>query len=176
VTAAPSAALAATKTVAGAFHAGGSVTYTIVLHNGGSGAQADNPGDEFVDVLDPALTFSSVAATSGTGSFSGGAVHWNGSIPAGGDVTITIVATVSASAHGTISNQGTVSWDANGDGTNDTSAPTDDPTVAGNADPTTFAVTAAPITVTPAPALQMFGMLLLMLALVGTALKRRKPE
>ncbi len=142
---APAASLSATETVgaAGGFRRGTNAIYTVVLHNGGSGAQGDNPGDEFVDPLDPALAFVSANATSGTATFGGGAVHWNGSIPAGGNVTITIVATIGNAATGTISNQGTLSWDSNGDGTNDATGLTDDPSLPGTADPTTFAVAAS---------------------------------
>ncbi len=74
-----------TKTVAGAFTIGSTVTYTVTLNNSG-GAQGDNPGDEFTDVLPPQLSLVSAAATSGSASANIGAntVTWNGTIPASG--------------------------------------------------------------------------------------------
>ena len=47
----PAVTVGATKTVTGAFSVGGTVTYTVTLTNTGSGNQADNPGNEFTDVL-----------------------------------------------------------------------------------------------------------------------------
>ncbi|MBK8741438.1 MAG: proprotein convertase P-domain-containing protein [Betaproteobacteria bacterium] len=49
-------AMAAAKTVTGTFAPGDPVTYTVTLTNTGLGLQADNPGDEYVDVLPPQLT------------------------------------------------------------------------------------------------------------------------
>jgi len=42
------------------------VTYTVVLTNSGPGAQGDNPGNEFTDVLPAGLTLVSATAC-GTG-------------------------------------------------------------------------------------------------------------
>jgi uncharacterized repeat protein (TIGR01451 family) len=142
--AAPGAIVTGTKTVSGTFSPGGTVTYTVTLTNGGGGAQADNAGNEFSDVLPASLTLVTATATSGAAVPNVGTntVTWNGGIAAGGSVTLTITATINAGATGTIPNQGSISYDANGDGTNDTSASTDDPgTVAAN-DPTSFGVTA----------------------------------
>ena len=76
-------------------------------------------------------------------------VTWNGSLANGASVTITINATIAAStASGTmVSNQGTANFDADGNGTNESSALTDDPGVGGAADPTSFTVT-SPATMT----------------------------
>src|SRR5436305_934431 len=50
--AAPGAVVTGTKTVsAGPYTVGGTLTYTVTLTNSGTGAQADNPGNEFTDVL-----------------------------------------------------------------------------------------------------------------------------
>ena len=66
---------------------------------------------------------------------------WNGSIPAGGSVTITITATIlPAPAGTTITNQGTIAFDADGNGTNESTAQTDDPATGDPADPTSFVV------------------------------------
>lgn len=135
--------LSATKTVSGSFAVGGTVTYSVVINNTGSGTQTDNAGDEFTDVLPTQLTLISAAASSGTAVATIGtrSVSWNGSLGAGASVTITITASVNAGSAGlTISNQGSLSYDSNADNTNDASALTDDPALAGAADPTAFSV------------------------------------
>jgi uncharacterized repeat protein (TIGR01451 family) len=106
---------------------GQNVTYTIVLHNGGTATQLNNPGDEFVDVLPASLLLVSAIATDGTpvADVPNNTVHWNGSIAAGADVTITITATVLPGAAGTnISNQGTIHFDGDNNGTNESTATT----------------------------------------------------
>jgi uncharacterized repeat protein (TIGR01451 family) len=147
---AAAAAVTATKTVTGTFQVGGTVTYTVTLTNNGTGNQADNAGHEFTDALPASLTLVSATATSGTASTAGNTASWDGSLaPLGGSVTITITATVNAGAQGTtISNQGTVSYDSNNDGTNDATASTDDPGAGGTSDPTTFAVGSAAVSAT----------------------------
>jgi uncharacterized repeat protein (TIGR01451 family)/fimbrial isopeptide formation D2 family protein len=178
VTAPLTAHVTATKTVTGSFHpGGGTVTYTIVLSNTGTGAQADNPGNELTDVLIPALTLVSASATSGMAVATVGTntVTWNGAIPAGGTVTITINATIKAGvAIGTvINNQATFAYDADGNGTNETSGVSDDPGARGGADSTDFVVGAAPA---PIPTLDEMGLLLLavMLAMAGAWVMRRR--
>jgi uncharacterized repeat protein (TIGR01451 family) len=138
--------IAATSTVSGSFVAGGTVVYTFKITNTGNAVQADNPSDEFVDVLSSLLTVVPAAsgASSGTLVFSGNAARWNGSIDAGATVTITIQATVNAGTNGMmVSNQGTVYFDSQHRGTNDTTVFTDDPAVAGTANATAFVVGAA---------------------------------
>jgi uncharacterized repeat protein (TIGR01451 family) len=178
ITAAPGAAVTGTKTVsAGPYTVGGTITYTVTLTNSGTGAQADNPGNEFTDVLPATLALVSATATSGTAVATTGTntVTWNGAIPASGSVTITITATILPAATGqTVSNQGTIAFDGDGNGTNESTAQTDDPSVAGAANPTSIVVGG------PAPAiptLSGLGLLMLMLSLAGLAfmmLKRRK--
>ncbi|MEO8460980.1 MAG: M36 family metallopeptidase, partial [Dokdonella sp.] len=140
-----------TKTVSGSFVPSGSIIYTIVLTNNGTAAQADNPGNEFTDVLPSDLTLVSATATSGTASTAGNTATWNGSLPAlGGTVTITINATISATPSSTtISNQGTISYDADGNGTNESTAVTDDPGVGGATDPTVFTVAQGSLLIAP---------------------------
>lgn len=131
----------ATKTVTGDFVEGGTIFYTVVITNVGGSAQGDNPGDEFTDVLPGTLTLVGATATSGTASTAGNTVSWNGSIPVAGSVTITIEATINAGTAGqTITNQGTVNFDGDGNGTNESTASTDDPAVGGPADPTDLVV------------------------------------
>jgi uncharacterized repeat protein (TIGR01451 family) len=117
------ATVTGTKSASGSFQQGSTVTYTIVLSNAGPAAQGDNPGDEFVDVLPSELTLLSASANSGTAvpNLGTNTVTWNGSIPAGGSVTITIQALIEVDAPvgSTIANQGTINADTNGDGTNE---------------------------------------------------------
>ena len=102
-------------------------------------------------MLPASLTLVSATASSGTALATVGTntVTWNGSLANGASVTITISATIAAStASGTVvSNQGTASFDADGNGTNESAALTDDPGVAGPSNPTSFTVT-SPATVT----------------------------
>ena len=80
-------------------------------------------------------------------------------------MTITITAAVGAVAFGTtISNQGPISYDATGGGTNGATRLTDDPAAAGASDPTVFLV-ADP---TAIPGLQLPGLVALIL-LTGLA-------
>ncbi len=135
-------AYTATKSVAGTFVAGSNVTYTVALANGFAFTMDDNPGDEFTDVLPSSLTLVSATATSGTAVANVGTntVTWNGPVAASGTVTITVVATISPSASGTISNQGTAQVDLDDDGTNDTPVLTDDTSTVAANDPTDFTV------------------------------------
>ena len=136
--------ITATKTVTGSFVPGGSVDYTVTLTNTGTGAQVDNPGDEFTDTLPPQLTLQSASASSGTITLAGSTVKWNGAIAGGGTVTITINAKLNAGTTGaTVSNQGTVHFDPNHSGTNSSTVLTDDPGVGGAANPTQFVVVTA---------------------------------
>ncbi len=178
ITAAPGATVSGTKTAAGTFTVGGTVTYTVILTNSGPGAQGDNPGNEFTDVLPPTLALVSASSTSGSAVATVGTntVTWNGSIASGASVTITITATILPAAAGqTVSNQGTISYDADGNGTNESTAKTDDPGTAGAANPTTIVVGGG----TPVPAvptLSALGLALLALLLGGLAfaiLRRR---
>ncbi|HYH47766.1 MAG TPA: proprotein convertase P-domain-containing protein [Thermoanaerobaculia bacterium] len=167
---APDAAVSGRKTASGTFAAGGTVVYTITLDNPG-GAQADNPGHEFTDALAPQLTLISASATSGTATANHflNTVTWNGAIPAGGSVTLTVTAVILQSAGGaTVSNQGAIAFDANGDGTNESTAQTDDPALPGAADATSFQV--APEFLVEIPALAPAGLLVLATALAALSL------
>ena len=140
-----SANIAATKTVTGNFWPYQVVTYTVTLTNNGNGIANDNGGDEFTDQLPAGLTLRSATASAGTlgvgiiGSTT--TVHWSGSLAAGASVTITIKAQIGLFPQGTvISNQGTVNYGAYEGSTNDTMVLTDDPSVGGATDPTTFTI------------------------------------
>ena len=131
-----------TKEVLGEPVPGGLIVYTIVLINGSVTAQLDDPlNDEFTDVLPPQLALQQATADSGVATSNGNTVFWNGTIPGNGMVEITIEAQILSSAAGQeISNQGEIFFDSDGDGTNDTMVPTDDPAVPGGDDATTFQV------------------------------------
>jgi uncharacterized repeat protein (TIGR01451 family) len=172
LTVTPVAVVSGTKTASGTFTVGSTVTYTIILTNSGTGAQGNNPGNELTDILPAQLALTTATATSGTAVATVGTntVTWNGPIPAGGTVTITITATILPTAVGaTITNQGTISYDSDGNGTNDASAQTDDPNAAGGANATSFIV-AAPATAADVPTTTPLGLLLLSIALAGLAL------
>lgn len=147
------ATVTASKSVSGSLYPGGSVTYTITLSNSASTAQQDNTGNEFNDVLPAELTLTGAAASSGTAvaTLATNTVTWNGRIPANGTVTLTITATIPAATPvGTqISSQGVLDFDADGNGSNESSGQTDDPAIAGVADATLFEVGAIPSTPTP---------------------------
>ncbi|HJT18111.1 MAG TPA: hypothetical protein VJ853_12010, partial [Thermoanaerobaculia bacterium] len=116
------ARLVAVKTVTASTIAN-PVVYTITVQNTGTAAQVNDPSsDEFVDTLPPQLVLVSATASGGIVTTSGNTVHWNGALTSGQTITITIIATVASSvtAGTTISNQGQVNYDANGDGINDT--------------------------------------------------------
>ncbi|HVF59629.1 MAG TPA: DUF11 domain-containing protein [Thermoanaerobaculia bacterium] len=175
------ATLSGTKTVSGTFAPGGAVTYTVVLTNSGPETQGDNPGDELTDVLPADLTLVSATATSGTATatVATNTVTWNGSLADGASVTITIDAVIDAGAAPgtTISNQGTIAYDADGNGTNEASAVTDDPGTAAEDDPTSFQLPGAPLPPPVAiPALDGLGLTVLaaLLALGGAWVMRRQ--
>ncbi|MFP3940548.1 MAG: IPTL-CTERM sorting domain-containing protein [Thermoanaerobaculia bacterium] len=156
---------------------GGTAVYTVVLTNLGPGLQQDNPGDEFVDVLPAELELLSASADSGAANADPGTdtVTWNGEIPAGGTVAITIEATIPEDTplDTAIANQGTVHYDADGLSSNDATRPTDDPETVDPEDPTVFLV--LPASVLEIPTLGEWGLWLLALLLAaGGAVTLRK--
>src|SRR6185295_3054692 len=116
------------------------------------------------DVLPASLTLVSANASSGTAvaTVATNTVTWNGSVPGGGSVTITINATIDAGTEGQrVSNQATVLYYSDGNGTNETAVLSDDPAVGGGADPTVFTVAAAAAAAIPTTS----GLGLLLMAL-----------
>jgi len=161
----------ATKTVAGEFSPDGVIAYTVTITNAGPGAQQDNPGAEFTDVLPASLTLLSATATAGTAvaTVATNAVIWNGALAAGASATITITARINADQAGqTIGNQGALAFDADGDGSNESGGVTDDPGVAGLTDPTRFVVSVA------IPTISTWGLALLGAILAAMAWYRRR--
>ncbi|MGZ7033252.1 MAG: hypothetical protein ACXVIJ_14925, partial [Thermoanaerobaculia bacterium] len=155
---------------------GSTITYVITINNAGPGAQADNPGHELTDVLPSQLQLVSATASSGTtvATIGTNTVTWDGSIAAGGSVTITIQATIklTVTAGTTVMNQGTISFDADGNGTNEASGVTDDPGQTGSANQTPFVV-AAPVAAVPALDGLALAALAMMLAAMGVVLLKR---
>jgi hypothetical protein len=116
------------------------------------------------DVLPAQLTLVSANATGGTAVANVGTntVTWNGAIAAGGSVTIVISATIDAGTTGSVVNQGSFTLDSDANGTNDASGTTDDPTVGGPADATTFVIAGGPAPVIqPVPVLGPFALAIL---------------
>jgi uncharacterized repeat protein (TIGR01451 family) len=132
--------LTASKQVFGGnLQAGGTVSYILLIANQGMGDQADNAGDEFTDVLPSELTLTTASVSSGNvvADDLNNTVHWNGAIPAGASVAMTINANIKAGTAGqTITNQGTYNYDADGNGTNESTGLT----VAFGGGPTVFLV------------------------------------
>ena len=171
----PSQLAGSTKTVAPTAnnYPGQIVTYTVTLINNSQFDQFDNPGNEFYDVLPAQVTLLTSVASSGTATpdIPNNAVSWSGLIPGYGSVTITITAQINAGAEGqTVANQGTISYDLNGDGVNEATTYTDDPALGGQQDATAFDVAA------PIPTLTWAGLaaLALLVALLGLAAVSRR--
>jgi uncharacterized repeat protein (TIGR01451 family) len=140
----PAASLTATKSVTPPAHPGGIVTYTLVVTNTGTAEQEDNPGAELTDVLPAELQLVSATATGGVAlaTQQTNTATWNGALAPGASVTITIRAALKVGRAGgkTVSNQATLAFDADGDGSNESIGLSDDPALPGASDPTTFTV------------------------------------
>jgi uncharacterized repeat protein (TIGR01451 family) len=119
--------VAGNKSRSGGGTPGSSLSYLIILSNSSNSDQQDNPGNEFTDVLPADLTLVAANASGGTATINTGTntVTWNGIVPANDSITISIDATIEAGTEDhTIANQGTISYDADGTGTNEASAST----------------------------------------------------
>ncbi len=137
--------MVATKTVRGSFKEEGTVFYTITMTNNGDSAQLDNAGNELTDVLPSELALVGAQVISGGGTASAvvatNTVTWNGSIASGSSVVIEIKATILLGTKGAVvSNQATIAYDADGNGSNEIDTLSDDPAVAGSYNPTVFNV------------------------------------
>jgi uncharacterized repeat protein (TIGR01451 family) len=140
------AQITGTKTVGGSNMPGSIMSYSVVLSNSGTLPQRDNAGNEFTDVLPNELTLLAADASSGTTSANSGTniVTWSGGIAGLDSVTINITARIKTGTAGqAITNQGVFSFDADDNGTNESSALTDDPSVGGASDPTSFTASCA---------------------------------
>lgn len=115
------------KSRSGGGSPGSALSYLIVLSNDSSSDQQDNPGNEFTDVLPAGLTLVAASASGGTATANTGTntVTWSGVVPGTDSITISIDATINNGTTGqTISNTGSISYDADGNGTNEASAST----------------------------------------------------
>jgi uncharacterized repeat protein (TIGR01451 family) len=171
--------VSATKSVTGSFQAGGTVFYNIVLSNASTADQADLAGDEFTDVLPASMGLVAASASAGTATANLGTntVTWNGVIPGGGSVTITIEAVLAAGlALGTeIENQGTTSSDADGNGTNEAAGVTDDPTTGDTSDATALVVGGLPAEIPTVGEWGLIGLGALLAGCGAARLRRRRP-
>ena len=147
----------------GGFAEGDPVIYTVTLVNSRPTDQLDNPGPEFVNELPLELSLEAASADSGVVTIDPptGTTTWDGVVPGDGVVVITIETRIDDGAGSTIENQGEVFYDADGDGTNESSVLTDDPSIIGRDDPTVIMV----LGTVEIPTLGGFGMLLLALAI-----------
>src|SRR6266508_1343558 len=121
------AAITGNKSRSGGTTAGANLSYLIILSNSSGSDQQDNPGNEFTDVLPADLTLVGASASAGTAIANTGTntVTWNGVVPSADSVTITIDAMIKTGTGGhTIANTGSISYDADGNGTNEASAST----------------------------------------------------
>jgi uncharacterized repeat protein (TIGR01451 family) len=127
--------LVATKTASASIVAvGDTLVYTIAVHNNGPAMQADQTGSELVDVVPAELTIESVEASVGIADVAGQVVSWNGALGVGQSLVLTITTTVAGT--GLIANQASVAFDRDGDGSAETTLPSDDPTTAATSDAT----------------------------------------
>ena len=157
----------AVDTDGGIVQPGDSIRYEVTIWNYGCADLEDNPGHEFTDVLPAGLDpTGQVTETSGTAALDGDTIVWDGGIPAGGSVTIKYIVDLDSGLEtgDQICNQGTVHWDSNGDGTNDSTTLTDDPTTDDEDDPTclTIDVPVGPLPLSgtiDAPTLSEWGMI-----------------
>jgi len=167
--------LVATKQVSGDLRAGGTATYLIALQNPGDFDLVDNPGDEVVDPLPEGLTVLAATADAGLTTVDPDqrTVRWNGRVPAGGTVTVTIQAAIALDAQGKLLvNQAELAYDADGTGDNETRSLSDDPGADGGTDPTEFVV-GAPF-VTEIPTVSPVGLVLLAFLLGGAGFLRSR--
>jgi len=106
--------------------------YTITISNTGSADQSDNPGNEFEDYIPEDTTYVAGSAYSQYGNISYDSgenkIIWNGDVPAETSRVLEYKVIVNESLPNgyVISNQGTVYWDSNENGTNDATELTDD--------------------------------------------------
>ncbi|HEX2162597.1 MAG TPA: ELWxxDGT repeat protein [Thermoanaerobaculia bacterium] len=170
----------------GALSPRGRVLLTLRLENPPPEELPDGDGDELSLPLPPGLRVVELSATSGATTLEssgpaaavatgprhaaaaagGEVVTWNGSLPPGGSVEVTIVVEADAAPPAGLSLQAAGTFDSDGDGSNETSFASDDPSLPGDDDLTvlTFAVAI--------PGLAPGGALFLALALATAAVRR----
>ena len=122
-------------------YAGEELEYVIEITNTGSATQPDNPENEFEDPIpdDTSFVEGSLMASSGAATFDAASdkVIWNGTLAPGETVTIRFRVRIGKVATGTvIADQGQTLFDADGDGSNESTRLTDDPDTPELGDPT----------------------------------------
>ncbi|MBE0636173.1 IPTL-CTERM sorting domain-containing protein [Candidatus Bipolaricaulota bacterium] len=158
----------AVDTDGGTVQAGDTIRYEVTIWNYGCDDLEDNPGHEFTDPLPAGMDATGqVTETSGVAALDGDTIVWDGSIPSGGYVVIkyTVDLSLDLEIDDQICNQGTVHWDSDGNGTNDATTRTDDPTTDTEGDSTclTIDVPVGPLPLSgtiDAPTLSEWGMIL----------------
>jgi uncharacterized repeat protein (TIGR01451 family) len=106
--------------------------YRITISNTGSADQNDNAGNEFEDFIPENTTYVNGSAYSEYGTisydFEENKIIWDGGVPAETSRTFEFKVKVDSNLpnRALISNQGTVYWDSDEDGTNDATELTDD--------------------------------------------------
>jgi uncharacterized repeat protein (TIGR01451 family) len=112
--------LALSKTVAAPFFVNRGGTYRLTVSN--LGPNATNVPFTIVDPLPRGLSLSSVAGTDWSCSESAGTVScsFNGSLPAGGSTSLTLVVQVSAEAYPSVTNTANLLYNADPDPSNNT--------------------------------------------------------
>lgn len=109
--------------------------YKVTISNIGDADQNNNPGYEFEDTLPDNVVYIKDSAQASSGSIAYDSedkkITWDGAVPAESSIAISFQVEINEGlANGTIvSNQGSVYWDSNEDGTNDAIELTDDPAV-----------------------------------------------
>jgi uncharacterized repeat protein (TIGR01451 family) len=109
--------------------------YSITISNTGNVNQANNAGNEFEDIIPKNTTYvaSSATATSGIIAYDNinKMITWNGDIASESSLVIKFKVTVNSSCknNAIVSNQGTVLWDSNENGTNGAIEYTDDSSI-----------------------------------------------
>ena len=133
------------------------IKYTVTISNTGKADQNNNPGNEFEDIIPDNTEYipGSATATSGSIDYNSNQnkIIWNGQIEAESAISLSFKVKINQSlTNGTIiSNQGSVYWDSNEDGSNDAQELTDNPHIddgidqdndgdTDDDDPTTFPV------------------------------------
>jgi uncharacterized repeat protein (TIGR01451 family) len=127
------------------------LVYTIVLHNIGNAALVNNVDPEFLDNIPALTTYIVGSANTTAGSVTlnpaNTQLRWDGSLNPGQATAITFQVTLNSPlAHMTqICNQGTVYYDGDGDGTNESTKATDDPRTPTKDDATCDTIVSGPI-------------------------------
>ncbi|NPV59135.1 MAG: hypothetical protein HPY75_05670, partial [Actinobacteria bacterium] len=127
------------------------INYFITVVNLGDSAITDTAGNEFEDPIPDNAFYVPLSAqvVQGGGTIAydiaNGMVTWNGSIQPGAAnalvISFSVILSGSLSDGAEVNNQGTLSWDADGDGNKESSEPTDDPrTLQADDDPTRVVV------------------------------------